>query len=166
MLCCKTISTPMDPNVSLQEDQGKELDDVTIYRQLVKSLIYLTLTWPDISYPVGVVSRYMNNQNKPHLDAIRRIHSMLKALSILVFYTRRQRIARWWDTIAPTTLEIVAHDDQPRDTSSVSDQEPYHYAVKDNLLWHCLVLKQSIGQRQWQHKRAPSLSNWWSIFMK
>jgi hypothetical protein len=44
MLCCKTISTPMDPNVSPQEDQGKELDDVTIYRQLVKSLIYLTLT--------------------------------------------------------------------------------------------------------------------------
>jgi hypothetical protein len=58
-----------------------------------------------------------------------------------------------------TTLETVAHDDQPQDTFSVLDQAPYHGAVKDNLLWHCLVLKQSIGQRQCQHKKAPGLSN-------
>jgi hypothetical protein len=47
-----------------------------------------------------------------------------------------------------TTMEMVAHDDQQQDTSSVSNQEPYHGAVKDNLLWHCLVLKQSIDLRQ------------------
>ena len=48
MLDCKPISTPMDPNVRLQEDKGKNLEDVTMYRQLVGSLIYLTLTRPDI----------------------------------------------------------------------------------------------------------------------
>jgi len=54
MLDCKPISTPMDPNVRLQEDKGKYLEDVIMYRQLVGSLIYLTLTRPDISYAVGV----------------------------------------------------------------------------------------------------------------
>ena len=54
MLDCKPISTPMDPNVRLQEYKGKDLEDVTMYRQLVGSLIYLTLTRPDISYAVGV----------------------------------------------------------------------------------------------------------------
>ena len=54
MIDCKPISTPMDPNVRLQEDKGKNLEDVTMYRQLVGSLIYLTLTRPDISYAVGV----------------------------------------------------------------------------------------------------------------
>ena len=48
MLDCKPISTPMDPNVRLQEDKGKNLEDVTMYQQLVGSLIYLTLTRPDI----------------------------------------------------------------------------------------------------------------------
>ena len=78
MIDCKPMSTPMDPNVRLQEDEGKDLEDVTMYRQLVGSLIYLTLTRPDISYPVGVVSRYMSNLKKPHLDAVRHILRYVK----------------------------------------------------------------------------------------
>ena len=54
MLDCKPISTLMNPNVRLQEDKGKYLEDVIMYRQLVGSLVYLTLTRPDISYAVGV----------------------------------------------------------------------------------------------------------------
>jgi len=54
------------------------LEDVTMYRHLVGSLIYLTLTQPDISYPVGVVSRYMSNPKKPHLDAVKRILKYIK----------------------------------------------------------------------------------------
>ena len=48
MINCKPMSTPMDPNMRLQEDEEKDLEDVTMYRQLVGSLIYLTLTWPNI----------------------------------------------------------------------------------------------------------------------
>ena len=70
----------MDPNVRLQKDKGKDLEDVTMYRQLVRSLIYLTLTLPDISYVVGVVSRYMSNPKKPHLDAVRRILRYVKGI--------------------------------------------------------------------------------------
>jgi len=47
MLDFKPISTPMNPNVRLQEDKGKDLKDVTMYRQLVGSIIYLTLTRPE-----------------------------------------------------------------------------------------------------------------------
>ena len=68
----------MDPNVRLQEDKGKYLEDVIMYRQLVGSLAYLTLTRPDISYVIGVVSRYMSNPKKPHLDAVRRILRCVK----------------------------------------------------------------------------------------
>ena len=49
-----------------------------MYQQLVGSLIYLTLTRPDISYPVGVVSRYMSNPKKPHLDAVKHILRYVK----------------------------------------------------------------------------------------
>ena len=78
MLDCKTISTPMDPNMRLQEDKGNDREDMTMCRQLVGSLIYLTLTRPDISYVVGVVSRYMSNPKKSHLDAVRRILRYVK----------------------------------------------------------------------------------------
>ena len=76
MIDYKPMSTPMDPNVRLQEYEGKDLEDVTMYRQL--SLIYLTLSQPDISYPIGVVSRYMSNPKKPHLDAVKRILRYVK----------------------------------------------------------------------------------------
>lgn len=79
MLECKPISTPMEPNAKICAHEGRDLEDATMYRQLVGSLIYLTLTRPDISYVVGVMSRYMQNPKKPHLEAIRRILRYVKS---------------------------------------------------------------------------------------
>ncbi|KAE8676041.1 hypothetical protein F3Y22_tig00111634pilonHSYRG00007 [Hibiscus syriacus] len=78
MLECKSTSTPMEPNIKMCAHEGKDLEDATMYRQLVGSLIYLTLTRPDISNAVGVMSRYMQNPKKPHLEAVRRILRYVK----------------------------------------------------------------------------------------
>ncbi len=75
---CKPVSTPMEPNVKMCANEGRVLEDATMYRKLVGSLINLTLTRPDISYVVGVVSRYMQNPKKPHLEAVRRILRYVK----------------------------------------------------------------------------------------
>ena len=53
---CKPISTPLDRTVKLRPDSGKVCDP-TRFRQIVGSLIYLTITRPDLSYPVGVISQ-------------------------------------------------------------------------------------------------------------
>jgi len=50
-----------------------------MYRQLVGTLIYLTLTRPDICFLVSVMSRYMQNPKKPHLKAVRRILRYVKS---------------------------------------------------------------------------------------
>ncbi|TYK27793.1 putative mitochondrial protein [Cucumis melo var. makuwa] len=71
---CKPISTPMEVNKKFYMHEGKDLANPTMYRQLVGSLIYLTLTRPDISYSVGVISRYMQKPKKPHLEAEIMIH--------------------------------------------------------------------------------------------
>ncbi|XP_030551686.2 uncharacterized mitochondrial protein AtMg00810-like [Rhodamnia argentea] len=78
MLGCKPISTPLDGNAKLCVDEGRELEDSTMYKQPVGSLIYLTITRPDIAFAGGVVSRFMEKPRKPHLDAAKRIPRYVK----------------------------------------------------------------------------------------
>lgn len=56
MFNCKPISAVMEPNAKIFTHEGKELEDTTMYQSLVGNLIYLTLTCPDISCSVGVMS--------------------------------------------------------------------------------------------------------------
>ena len=59
MLDCKPVDTLMDPNVKLVPGQGEPLRNQGRYRQLVGGLNYLTITRPDISFPVSVVSQFL-----------------------------------------------------------------------------------------------------------
>ncbi|XP_047259222.1 secreted RxLR effector protein 161-like [Capsicum annuum] len=59
--------------------EGTDLEDMTMYRQLVGSLIYLTQTRPDISFAVDVTSRYMHNPKKHHMEAVWRILRYVKS---------------------------------------------------------------------------------------
>ncbi|MCO5552984.1 hypothetical protein L7F22_006504 [Adiantum nelumboides] len=84
---CKPISTPFDQNLKLRIDEGEVLDDVTMYRRIVGSLIYMTISWQDLSYAVGLVSQFMQLPRKPHLDAVRRIMRYVRAtLDYALFY--------------------------------------------------------------------------------
>ena len=56
MLDCKLVDTPMDPNVKLVPVKGKPLRDPKRFRRLVSKPNYLTITRPDISLPMSVVS--------------------------------------------------------------------------------------------------------------
>jgi hypothetical protein len=70
MFKCKPISTSLEVNTKLCLSEGKDLEDIIMCRQLVDSLIDLTLTLSDIAYAVGVVSRFMQQSKKPHLEVV------------------------------------------------------------------------------------------------
>jgi Reverse transcriptase (RNA-dependent DNA polymerase) len=70
---CKPASTPMNVNEKLVKEDGTGSADGTKFRSLVGGLIYLTHTRPDISYAVGVISRYMQNPTKHHFGVAKRI---------------------------------------------------------------------------------------------
>jgi hypothetical protein len=59
MMSCKPISIPLEQNVKLSADEGNLVEDTTMYRHIVGSLIYMTITRPDLSYAVGVVNQFM-----------------------------------------------------------------------------------------------------------
>lgn len=72
------MDTPTDSTAKLDSEQGDLFVDVGRYRRLVGKLIYLTVTRPDITYAVGVVSQYMSAPQHPHFDAVCRILRYLK----------------------------------------------------------------------------------------
>ncbi|XP_020249283.1 uncharacterized protein LOC109826673 [Asparagus officinalis] len=55
----KIAHTSMVVNTKYAKEDGAPLFDLTLYRNLVGSLIYLTITRPDIAYVVQVLSRYL-----------------------------------------------------------------------------------------------------------
>ena len=55
----KIVDTPIEYNNRLNTHDGKPLLNATLYRQLVGSLVYLTITRPDICYAVHIVSQFM-----------------------------------------------------------------------------------------------------------
>nr|CAN76350.1 hypothetical protein VITISV_025245 [Vitis vinifera] len=79
MLDCKPVDTPMDPNVKLIPGQGEPLGDPGKYRRLVGKLNYLTITRSDISFPVSVVSQFLQSPCDSHWDVVIRILQYIKS---------------------------------------------------------------------------------------
>ena len=87
MMACKRVATPMDQNVKLMANVGDVLEDPTMYKKIIGSLIYVTLTQPDMSHDVGVLSQFMQVPRKPHLDATHRVLCYAKrTLNYWLFY--------------------------------------------------------------------------------
>ncbi|XXG45960.1 hypothetical protein AAC387_Pa02g0911 [Persea americana] len=86
------VDTPVELNVKLSREEGDLLSNPTAYRQLVGSLIYLTITRPDISYMVNLMSQFMTAPRYLHLAVVRRIIQYL----IRTPTHRRQDGACFW----------------------------------------------------------------------
>ena len=95
-----SIDTPMEVNVKYRKDEGDLLEEPTLYRCLVRSLIYLTTTRPDISYVVHQVSQFKSSSRQLHLAAVRRVIRYLRGSPTrgLFFPT-------------DTSLQLVAYSD-------------------------------------------------------
>ncbi|KAK4386771.1 Retrovirus-related Pol polyprotein from transposon RE2 [Sesamum angolense] len=79
LLGTKPVDTPMDSITDFWNDDGNYLEDKTKYRRLVGKLIYLTVTRPDISFAVGLVSQFMDKPRSVHWEAALRILKYIKA---------------------------------------------------------------------------------------
>jgi hypothetical protein len=71
MVGCKPIFVPLNQNGKLSADADGVLKDATMYRKIVGSFIYMTITRPDLNYTVGLESQFMQVPRKPHLDGVR-----------------------------------------------------------------------------------------------
>jgi hypothetical protein len=61
MVECNHVSAPIELNLKLTSKEVNEFENATKYKQLVGYLIYLATTRPNISFVVGILSRFMQN---------------------------------------------------------------------------------------------------------
>ena len=71
-----SVRTPISPNVKLTID-------LSLYRSMIGSLLYLTTSTPNISYNVGVCPRYQAKPKESHMTALKRIIKYVKTTAEL-----------------------------------------------------------------------------------
>ncbi len=95
---CKPISIPSKQNVKLSVDEGDLVEDTAMYKHIVGSLIYMTITRPNLSYAIGVVNQFMQTPQKPHLDVVRHILRYIKhTLQCGIFYEAKTQVHGYTD---------------------------------------------------------------------
>lgn len=70
---CKPLKLPMDAHVKLIHTSGTPLPNPEKYQRLIGKLIYLTITRPDISFIVHVLSQFMHAPSSAHYQAAIRV---------------------------------------------------------------------------------------------
>ncbi|KAK0570801.1 hypothetical protein LWI29_006729 [Acer saccharum] len=69
----KYCDTPMSTTLKLSKDASGKSVEQMLYRGMTGSLLYLTVSRPDISFSVGVCARYQADPKESHLSSVKRI---------------------------------------------------------------------------------------------
>ena len=101
MLVCRSIDSPMDVNTKQLPDQEELLEEAGRFRKLLGKLNYLTVTRPNITFAVSVVSQFLTASRTAHLEAVMKIlRNLKKALRRGLLYSDQKhiRVAGFSDT--------------------------------------------------------------------
>ncbi|XP_023769039.1 uncharacterized mitochondrial protein AtMg00810-like [Lactuca sativa] len=78
LLDCNPTTSPMEPKLKVKKDEDGEKVDPTEYRRVVGCLRYLTHTRPDLSFSVGITSRFMEEPAILHFQVVKHILRYVK----------------------------------------------------------------------------------------
>ncbi|XP_040999433.1 uncharacterized mitochondrial protein AtMg00810-like [Juglans microcarpa x Juglans regia] len=79
MLGSKPISSPMSTSTKLSKFDAPTFENATLFRSIVGSLQYLSLTRPDVSFAVNKVYQFMHDPKNTDWTAVKRILQYLKS---------------------------------------------------------------------------------------
>lgn len=90
MLHAKPVATPLPSSPKLTLHSGPLLYDPFDYRRVVRSLQYLALTRPDVSYDVNRLSQFMHKPSVDHWNAVKRMLCYLAGTLSHGIFLRKQ----------------------------------------------------------------------------
>ncbi|GJR21764.1 hypothetical protein Tco_0970291 [Tanacetum coccineum] len=79
----KTMKTPMSTETKLTKGEEGESVYNTKYRGMIRSLLYLTASRPDIMFSVYLCARFQEDPKTSHLKAVKRIFRYVKGTTHL-----------------------------------------------------------------------------------
>ena len=77
----RTAATPMDLHLQLRPTDGNPLQDPSHYRHIVVSLVYLTVTRPDIAHAVHILSQLVSAPTSVHFGHLLHVLRYLRGTS-------------------------------------------------------------------------------------
>ena len=121
----KTVDTLVELNAYLTPSGGKPLCNPSLYRRLVGSLVYLTVTCSDISYAVHQVSQYLSAPRSTHYAAVLHILRYLKGTLFhgLFYYAQ-----------SPLFLHAFSDADWARDLTDCRSTIGYCFLLGSSLI--------------------------------
>ena len=85
----KHARTPTSTTTKITKDEKGEDVDVSTYRSMIGSLLYLTASRPDLCLSVGICARYQACPKQSHLTAVKRIIKYVNGtLDYGIFYSK------------------------------------------------------------------------------
>ena len=119
--------TPMVPRFKLIKDEGGTQIYSTQYKKIIGSLMYLTVSRPDLMYVMSLVSRYMERATTLHMTVVKRILRYLKGTTELGICYNRENGDN--ELIAYSDSDYAGDLDDRRSTSG------YVFAMSSGQ-WH------------------------------
>jgi len=129
---CKSQNTPEEITKLVKCEENELLDDelITVYRGIVGSLIYATIsTRPDITHAVNMLSRFMSRPGNNHLNAGKRVLRYLHGTSEYGLQYNRNR-----NENGKITISAYSDSDWGGDLEDRKSTTGYVVFINDNLV--------------------------------
>ncbi|GJV59628.1 putative ribonuclease H-like domain-containing protein [Tanacetum coccineum] len=125
----RTTKTPIDKeNIWGKDGPGKDAD-LHLYRSMIGSLMYLTVSRPDIMFAVCVCARHQVTPKECHLHAVKRIFKYLKGQPLL---------GLWYPKESPFDLVAYSNSDYDGDNQDrKSTTRGCQFLGRRLISWQC-----------------------------
>ena len=124
----KTMKTLMSSSIKLDKDEKGKSISSTMYRGMIGSLLYLTVSRPDIMYSVCLCARFQSCPKESHLSAVKQILRYLKGT---------MDIGLWYPKC--DNFELIGYSDTDFASCKVerkSISDTYHFLGHSLVSWH------------------------------
>jgi hypothetical protein len=127
MTDAKPVSTPMSMMIALDPDEDGEAVDQREYKSMIGSLLYPTVTRPDIQFAVCLCARFQASPHTLHHQVVQRIFRYLK---------QTLEFGIWYSTFS--SLDLVGFSDADFAGSAIdrkSTSGTYHFLGSPLICW-------------------------------
>ena len=66
LVSCSPVPTPISTGQYLTKDSGTDIANISQYRSIIRALLYVTLTRPEISFTVNKLSQFLSHLKTSH----------------------------------------------------------------------------------------------------